>query len=157
VPRLCSRASPLAFDLGSLAHKLDTSLEVFPMVTEEVFRIEASEASLPNHKYYSWNTDEVRHHKAAIIQHSSGSSGVPKAISFLHKDVLARIALTPVPSATVCPLYHALALRTGINAIIQGQMYYFANPHVPLTSESMMEYLQATKAMIFWAGMVRKF
>jgi acyl-CoA synthetase (AMP-forming)/AMP-acid ligase II len=148
--KVVQSGSPLAYDLGHMTQKLDPGIDVIPMIDEGVYRSGPDDRSSRN-SYYSWISDDERHYSPAIIQHSSGSTGLPKAIYYPHKEVLLKFAIA-LSGATVCPLYHALALRTGLNAMIQGQLYYFANPHLSMTSDSLVEYLQATKAHIFWAG-----
>lgn len=145
--------SPLSFDLGDRVCKVDPSMSVVQMATEDAYRSDKLDHGDISLSALTRKSDEERQYDTAIIYHSSGSTGFPKGIPTSHVKLLARIqpgkgrrAMCPAP------LFHAYCGKITINSIMAGQCMYLSNPMVPQTSESLLEMCREAKPFTLWAG-----
>lgn len=98
--------SALSFDLGARVSKIDSSIAMVQMATEDTYR-----SSNLDHLPFSVaaaarKPDEERQHDTALIYHSSGSTGFPKCIPTSHTVLLALIAPGKgTRSMTASPLF----------------------------------------------------
>lgn len=78
-------ASTLAFNLGYRIQKLDDSTEVHTMAGSDVYRSEHLDESPAPPPYSAQRSDELHLKDVAVVFHSSGSTGFPKALSIPHE------------------------------------------------------------------------
>ena len=81
-------ASSLAFDLGNRVRKLDDSIEVHAMATSATYRSTKLDSQPVPPPYSTQRSDELHRKDPAVIFHSSGSTGFPKALAIPHEKHL---------------------------------------------------------------------
>lgn len=145
--------STLAFDLGHRAQKLDSSIVVHSMPSAAEYRstkLDKAPSPLP---YSATRPDELYRDDTAVIFHSSGSTGFPKALAIPHERHLVQWPLgkVDVSALTVSPLFHAYAGRLTLSAMLSGRCIHHANAELPQTSSGLIELLESAKPDTFVA------
>jgi len=139
--------SPLSLNLGKNVSKLDESISVVKMVTEDILR----DPSWDHHLLELDLEDEsLRQDETAIIYHSSGSTGMPKSIATSHAKLL-----SPIPTGkgtrtlTSSPLCHAFASKLTINAMMAGKCMYLTSATAALTTKNLVDVFRAASPDVF--------
>jgi acyl-CoA synthetase (AMP-forming)/AMP-acid ligase II len=94
---------------------------------------------------------EKEHLKIPIMMHSSGSTGLPRPITYANKRLMATMFtaqnLTAFQSV---PLFHAHGFISFIQAIYKRKVIYLFNGNVPQTHDTVTKAIAAAKPEIVW-------
>lgn len=106
-------SSTLAFNLGHHIQKLDNSIKVHMMASGKEYRSDKLDNTPAPPLYSAARPDELRRKDTAVVFHSSGSTGFPKALPISHERHLIQwpCGKDDVTALTVSPLFHAYAGR----------------------------------------------
>ncbi|KAL6720006.1 hypothetical protein ACLMJK_001927 [Lecanora helva] len=88
----------------------------------------------------------VEEERFAIILHSSGSTGLPKPIYVKQKKIPEPIDIGPGDRDFVTlPLFHSFAIRVCPARMFERKTWFFPNPNLPMTCESLATAMRAAK------------
>lgn len=134
-----------------LAIKVSTltnySLRVFPLLQRSEYDGPSDIIPLRNR-----NVDLLREqHRPYIMLHSSGSTGLPKPITYTNARLLVTCLTSPSLTAfQSLPFPHAHGLVTYSQAIWTRKTIYLFNGYVPQTNKTLTEAINAAKPEIVW-------
>ncbi|SCO81624.1 related to nonribosomal peptide synthetase MxcG [Fusarium oxysporum] len=93
---------------------------------------------------------EAESRKVAVIIHSSGSTGLPKPIYLTNSSCIGAFAVhMNMRAFLTSPFFHSHGFYEVFRSIYSGKPIYFTNYGLPLTRETVMAQLKATKPEIF--------
>ncbi|KAF5664492.1 nonribosomal peptide synthetase [Fusarium heterosporum] len=93
---------------------------------------------------------EIESRKVAVIIHSSGSTGLPKPIYLTNSSCIGAFAVhMNMRAFLTSPLFHSHGFYETFRSIYSGKPIYYTNYGLPLTRETVMAQLKATKPEIF--------
>ncbi|KAL7626079.1 hypothetical protein AAE478_002849 [Parahypoxylon ruwenzoriense] len=77
--------------------------------------------------------------RIALIMHSSGSTGYPKAVMLSHRNVLTHaVQGAGMDNFAALPLYHMYGVSTTLQAMYQGNTANLFNTAIPLTADNLI-------------------
>lgn len=86
---------------------------------------------------------EVEKNWILLINHSSGSTGLPKPVYISHRRLMMKV---PVPKSQVeintFPFFHGYGSWIIMNAIMARKTVYMNNPHLPLTADYVIQVME---------------
>lgn len=89
---------------------------------------------------------EAQRNKIALILHSSGSTGLPKPLLLTHRALMTHPLRGPgYTSFNPLPWYHLHGLSTALQAMWMRKTAYMWNAALPLTADSVVSVLEATR------------
>ncbi|KAI5860470.1 hypothetical protein GGS23DRAFT_613703 [Durotheca rogersii] len=90
--------------------------------------------------------------RMALIMHSSGSTGLPKAVALTHTNVLTHAILgAGLDNFAALPLYHMYGVSTTLQAMYRRKTAYLFNTSIPLTAENLVAALTKVGADVVHA------
>ncbi|KAM0338324.1 hypothetical protein ACHAPU_011376 [Fusarium lateritium] len=93
---------------------------------------------------------EIESRKVAVIIHSSGSTGLPKPIYLTNSSCIGAFAVhMNMRAFLTSPLFHSHGFYETFRSIYSGKPIYYTNYGLPLTRETVIAQLKATKPEIF--------
>ncbi|KAF4986560.1 hypothetical protein FGRMN_10788 [Fusarium graminum] len=93
---------------------------------------------------------EIESRKVAVIIHSSGSTGLPKPIYLTNSSCIGAFAVhMNMRAFLTSPLFHSHGFYETFRSIYSGKPIYYTNYGLPLTRETVIAQLRATKPEIF--------
>ena len=138
IPGRASQVSTLVTQTNDL-HPVETIV----MVDREDFDLPPS----PEPRFQRESIDrEVEKHWTFLINHSSGSTGLPKPVYMPHKRLLMKV---PVPRSQVefntFPFFHGYGSWIMMNGIMGRKTIYMNNSHLPLTAGYVIQVMEHVK------------
>ncbi|RFU34869.1 hypothetical protein B7463_g1454, partial [Scytalidium lignicola] len=89
--------------------------------------------------------------KTLIMMHSSGSTGIPRPITYTHKRLMVTLLTSQrMTSFQSMPMFHAHGFVTMIQAIFTRKVIYLFNGNVPQSHDTVVPAIRAAKAECVW-------
>lgn len=119
------------------------ALSVIPMLTRSDYEVPADTA-VATHFFTAEELAPV----SAVVFHTSGSTGMPKAIHFKHKSLASTIYTSGLPLNTVIsrPLYHGWGHVCLWSTLYYGKVCYLLDTSQELTADGLVEAFEASDA-----------
>ncbi|RMJ25466.1 NRPS-like enzyme [Aspergillus sp. HF37] len=89
---------------------------------------------------------DAENSRIAVIMHSSGSTGLPKAVMLSHRAILTHPTQgSGLHNFNALPWYHLYGVSTSLQAMWMRKTAHLYNAALPMTSESLVEILETVK------------
>lgn len=89
--------------------------------------------------------------KTLIMMHSSGSTGIPRPITYSHKRLMVTLLTSQrLTSFQSMPMFHAHGFVTMIQAIYTRKVIYLFNGNVPQSHDTVVPAIRAANAECVW-------
>lgn len=128
--------------------------ELVPYPLKTLRLLSRSEFDNPSHATHllARDVDPLKErHRTYIMLHSSGSTGLPKPITYTNARLLISCLTSPFLIAfQSLPIFHAHGLVTYSQAIWSRKTLYLFNGYVPQTNRTLTEAINAAKPEIVW-------
>jgi acyl-coenzyme A synthetase/AMP-(fatty) acid ligase len=138
------------YDLAVAVSKItDSSLDTHPLLSRTSYDHPQSILGLPfSRSNIDQTTEQSRRY---IILHSSGSTGLPKPISYTNTRLLLTVKTSPnLIAFQSLPFSHAHGLVTYSQALWGRKTLYLFNGHVPQTHNNLTAAILAARPEIVW-------
>ncbi|KAI1081037.1 hypothetical protein F5B20DRAFT_88812 [Whalleya microplaca] len=137
--------APLITDsLEAASH--EKNFRSLPMPTRLNYARKLAACELPFVRVYD---STVERDCMALIMHSSGSTGLPKAVMLTHRNVLTHaVQGTGMNNFAALPLYHMYGISTTLQAMYMRKTAHLFNTSLPLTANNLIAALSAVKAEV---------
>lgn len=124
-------------------------LKCFPLISRTSYDIPQN---LLGPQFTRTNLDNINeHHRRYIVLHSSGSTGLPKPVSYTNARLLITVLTAQnLTSFQSLPFSHAFGLVTISQAIWTMKTIYLFNGHLPHTHDTLTEAIVTAEPEIVW-------